>query len=154
MDGETMQEVASVWRRFDGYPSVHLAEVKSVLAGRKYLNMMGLMADLLSGFVSRCPRDQLWQFVPVNRTEPDLFPCYLYEVWLEYKPRWFPRSDKVNGIPCVAVYLPKKLGEYQPGKRFYSGALSAVNPKALDDEINTFEEARLEREEAKDPPEA
>jgi hypothetical protein len=153
MDGETMQEVATLWRRFDGYPSAHLAELQLDLAGRRYRNMMDLMANLLGRLVLRCPRDQLWQFVPVNRTEPGLFPCYLYELWLQYRPRWFPRSDKVNGIPHVAVYLPKKLGEYQPGKCFYSGLLSAVNPKALDDEISAFEEARLEREEAKDPPE-
>ncbi len=89
MDDQTMQEVACLWRRFDGYPDTHLAELKRDLTthGRGYLSIMDLISEKFPRLLLHCPPEFKWQYVPVNRTEDYLFPCYIYEVWLEYQPR-------------------------------------------------------------------
>ena len=144
MDG-TPEQVFCLWRRFDGYPSVHLSELQAALTGsnppRKFVNLMELLAYLLPGLVAQCKRTALWQYVPAQDSNSDLCPCYIYGLWLEYEPKWHPRSAVRNGIPHVAVYLPKAFGENVLGKCFYRGPLCEADPEAIDKEITAFQEA-------------
>lgn len=146
MDG-TPEQVLCLWRRFDGYPSVHLSELQTALTTasppRKFVNLLELLADLLPGLVAQCERTTLGQYVPAHDSNSNLCPCYIYELWLEYEPKWNPRSAVSNGIPYVAVHLPKTFGENVPGKCFYRGPLCEADPEAIDKEITAFQEAEV-----------
>jgi hypothetical protein len=147
-DGE-QRPVTAVSKKFDGYPDTVLGPLKQeVLRDAPFVSVAELTSSVFRGLM--CDNPALWQFRMIRGDESELWPSFLYYVWLERpgepKCAAMPRYAKGrNGVPCLKVSTPVGSCSCQPGHCYYSGPLAQVDPESLNQQVLLQQEIEYQR---------